>query len=405
MTSAMIDLECSKCSTRSDAGMKAHLCTCGAPLLARYDLKRAALTFTREALATREQTLWRYAELLPLRNPANRVSLHEATTPVLPMQRIGRELGIDALFVKDEGLLPTGTFKARGAAVGVSRAKELGIDAFAMPTNGNAGGAWAAYAARAGMGAYIIMPQSAPAINRLECIMAGARVSLVDGLISDAGRIVAAAVEQYGLYDASTLKEPYRIEGKKTMGFELVEQFGWDVPDVILAPTGGGVGIIGMHKALRELQALRLIGNRMPRFVAVQAQGCAPIVDAWKAHRRESTFWEGAQTIAFGITVPKALGDFLVLDALYETNGSAVAVGDADLLEMQKRVGCREGLFVCPEGAAAFAAAQRLREQGWIAQGERVVVINTGTGLKYPEVPFPQPPLLARDATLTLDDR
>ncbi len=405
MRSALTHLACSRCNASYDANAPVHLCACSAPLLARYDLKKAALTFTREALARREQTLWRYSELLPLRDAANRVSLHEATTPVLPMQRIGRELGIDALFVKDEGLLPTGTFKARGAAVGVSRAKELGVHAFAMPTNGNAGGAWAAYAARAGMEAYVVMPQSAPTINRLECAMAGAHLSLVDGLISDAGRIVAAAVTQFGLYDASTLKEPYRIEGKKTMGFELAEQFDWDVPDVILAPTGGGVGIIGMYKALRELQALHLIGNRMPRFVAVQAQGCAPIVDAWKARRRESIFWEGAHTIAFGITVPKALGDFLVLDALYETNGAAIAVGDSELLAMQRLVGSREGLFVCPEGAAAFAAALRLREEGWIAAGERVLVINTGTGLKYPDVPYPQPPLLSRDATLTLDDR
>lgn len=405
MASALTHLECSKCFERCAADRPAQLCACGAPLLARYDLKKAALTLTREALATREQSLWRYSELLPLRDFPNRVSLHETMTPILPLERVGRELGIDALFVKDEGMLPTGTFKARGAAVGISRAKELGIRAFAMPTNGNAGGAWAAYAARAGMHAYIVMPQSAPAINRLECVMAGAHLSLVDGLISDAGRIVATAVARDGLYDASTLKEPYRIEGKKTMGFELAEQFDWVVPDVILYPTGGGVGIIGMDKALRELQALGLIVDRMPRFVAVQAQGCAPIVEAWKAGRRESTFWEGAQTIAFGITVPKALGDFLVLDALYETNGAAMAVSDAELLEMQKLVGSHEGLFLCPEGAATLAAARRLRKEGWIAQGERVLAINTGTGLKYADVPYSQPPLLSRDATLTLRDK
>lgn len=405
MTSALTHLECSKCGTRYDADAVAQLCTCGAPLLARYDLEKAARTLTREALAARESTLWRYSELLPLRNDANRVSLHEAMTPILPLSRIGPTLGIDSLFVKDEGLLPTGSFKARGAAVGVSRAKELGIRAFAMPTNGNAGGAWAAYAARAGMDAYIVMPQSAPAINRLECTMVGAHLSLVDGLISDAGRIVAATVAQHGLYDASTLKEPYRIEGKKTMGFELAEQFDWSVPDVVLYPTGGGVGIIGIYKALRELHELGLIAERMPRFVAVQAQGCAPIVEAWKAHRRESTFWENAQTVAFGITVPKALGDFLVLDALYDTNGAAIAVSDAELLEMQKLVGSREGLFICPEGAATVAAAKHLRESGWIAKGERVLLINTGAGVKYADVPYAQPPLLSRDAILTLRDR
>jgi threonine synthase len=311
------------------------------------------------------------------------------------MQGAGAETGIGQLYMKDEGTLPTGSFKARGAAVGVSRAKELGVRAFAMSTNGNAGGAWSAYAARAGIEAHIVMPFSAPEINRAECVMAGAHVSLVDGLINDAGRIVAAAVEKYGLYDACTLKEPYRIEGKKTLGFELAEQFAWNVPDVIVYPTGGGVGIIGIYKALQELQAVGLTADRMPRFVAVQAEGCAPIVEAWKEHRRESTPWQNAHTVAFGITVPKALGDFLVLDALYDTNGIAIAVSDAAILEMQRMVGAREGLFICPEGAATFAAAKQLLESGWIAKEERVLLINTGAGLKYPNVPYPQPPLIA----------
>jgi threonine synthase len=400
--SALSHLECSKCAARCDADIPQQLCTCGGPLLARYGVE-AARTFTREALAEREPTLWRYSELLPVRDAANRVSLHEGVTPVLALARAGAELNLRSLFVKDEGLLPTGSFKARGAAVGVSRAKELGIHAFAMPTNGNAGGAWSAYAARAGIEAYIVMPQSAPAINRMECVMAGARVWLVDGLISDAGRIVGKAVKEHGLFDTSTLKEPYRIEGKKTMGFEIAEQFGWNVPDVILYPTGGGVGLIGIYKALQELQMLGLIANRMPRFVAVQAEGCAPIVQAWKAKRMESTAWENARTVAFGITVPKALGDFLVLDAIYKTDGCAVAVGDAQILEMQRFLTSREGTFVCPEGAATLAAAVQLREQGWIAPDERVLLINTGTGLKYPDVPYPQPPLLARDAELPID--
>lgn len=405
MSSALSHLVCSKCDARYDADVVAQLCSCGAPLLAQYDFAKAKKTFTKLALGQREQTLWRYTELLPLRDSANRVSLHESLTPILPVPRLGGELGIDALYVKDEGVLPTGSFKARGAAVGISRAKELGVRAFAMPTNGNAGGAWAAYGARAGMESYIVMPQSAPAINRLECVMAGAHVSLVDGLISDAGRIVAGAVAEYGLYDASTLKEPYRIEGKKTMGFEIAEQFGWSVPDVILYPTGGGVGIIGMYKALRELQALKFIAERTPRFVAVQAEGCAPIVAAWKAHRADSTFWVNAQTVAFGITVPKALGDFLVLEAIYETNGAAVSVSDASLLEMQALTGAREGLLLCPEGAATVAAAKHLRETGWIGDNDRVLLINTGSGLKYPDVPYQKPPLASRDEKLTLRGR
>lgn len=405
MISALTHLECSKCHTGYDADAIVQLCRCGGPLLARYDLAKAAQTLTLQALAGRESTLWRYFELLPLRDDTHRTSLHETMTPILPMRRAGPELGMNSLYVKDEGVLPTGSFKARGAAVGVSRAKELGVRAFAMPTNGNAGGAWAAYAARAGIDAYVVMPQSAPAINRLECAMAGARVSLVDGLISDAGRIVARAVAEHGLYDATTLKEPYRIEGKKTMGFELAEQFEWNVPDVIIYPTGGGVGIIGMYKALRELQELGLVGSRMPRFVAVQAEGCAPIVEAWKTRRSESTFWENAQTVAFGITVPKALGDFLVLEAIYETNGAAIAVSDSELLAMQQLVGAREGLLLCPEGAATVAAAKSLHDDGWIADGERVLLINTGSGLKYSNVPYSQPPLMTRDEPLTLRDK
>ena len=382
MDSALTHLECSRCATQRDADAIAQLCSCGGPLLARYDLAKAARTFAREALAEREPTLWRYSELLPVRDLNSRVSLGETMTPVLPLEHLGRVIGVTQLFLKDEGLLPTGSFKARGAAVGVSRGKELGVTAFAMPTNGNAGGAWAAYAARAGIEAHVVMPKSAPEVNRVECAIAGAQVTLVDGVISDAGRVVAEMIAQHGFYDASTLKEPYRIEGKKTMGFELVEQFGWSAPDVIVYPTGGGVGIIGIDKALRELQAMNLIERRMPRFVAVQAEGCAPIVEAWKARQRESSFWEGAKTVAFGINVPKALGDFLVLDALYESDGAAVAVSDAALLEMQHLAGAREGIFLCPEGAATLAAAKRLCDEGWIGDGERVLLLNTGSGLK-----------------------
>ncbi len=288
--------------------------------------------------------------------------------------------------MKDEGLLPTGSFKARGAAVGVSKAKELGVKELAMPTNGNAGAAWAQYAARAGIQSHIVMPIDAPEITRKEVVAAGGVLSLIDGLISDAGKVVASAVASYSYYDVSTLKEPYRIEGKKTMGLELCEQLNWELPDVILYPTGGGVGLIGIYKAIKELQELGWVNEKMmPRFVAVQAQGCAPIVDAWKAGERESTFYPNSATTAFGINVPKAIGDFLVLDALYKSNGCAIAISDSDLLAEQQLVTTLEGTFVCPEGAATFAAARQLREKGWIKEGETVVCLNTGMGIKYPE--------------------
>src|SRR6202163_4789341 len=290
MTSALSHLECSACGARYEADVPQQLCRDSKPLLARYDLAAASRTLDARALREREPSLWRYAELLPLRDHGNRVTLRETMTPLLPLTRLGARYGVE-LLLKDEGLLPTASFKARGAAVGVSRAKELGITAFAMPTNGNAGGAWSAYAARAGMKAHIVMPQSAPNVNRLETVMTGADVHLVDGLISDAGKIVARAVARGGVFDASTLKEPYRIEGKKTMGFELAEQFGWNVPDVIVYPTGGGVGLIGIDKALRELHALGLIDAKMPRMVAVQSTGCAPIVRAFKAGAKESLSW------------------------------------------------------------------------------------------------------------------
>jgi threonine synthase len=394
MVSALTHLECSACGERYDADVAQNLCRDGKPLLARYDLAAAARTLTAAALRQREPSLWRYAELLPLRDQTNRVSLGETMTPLLALPRTGARHGLD-LYVKDEGLLPTATFKARGAAVGVSRAKELGITAFAMPTNGNAGGAWAAYAARAGMKAHLVMPQSAPHVNRLESVMTGADVHLVDGLISDAGKIVARAVARGGVFDASTLKEPYRIEGKKTMGFELAEQFGWSVPDVIVYPTGGGVGLIGIDKALRELHALGLIDAKMPRMVAVQSTGCAPIVRAFEAGAKESQFWENARTVAFGITVPKPLGDAIVLESLYATNGTAIAVDDDAILAGQREISAADGVFVCPEGGATLAAAIALREHGWIRADERVLLINTGSGLKYPDVPYPQPPLLS----------
>jgi threonine synthase len=321
-------------------------------------------------------------------------------TPLIPMSGTGSAIGLANLWMKDEGLLPTGSFKARGAAVGVSRAKELGVKRIAMPTNGNAGAAWASYAARAGMEALVVMPTDAPTITRGECAMAGAQLFLVDGLISDAGKMVAAAVATHGYTDASTLKEPYRIEGKKTMGLEIFEQLGWRVPDVILYPTGGGVGLIGIYKALRECQALGWLGHKLPRLVSVQASGCAPIVRAWENHASESTAWENASTVAFGITVPKALGDFLVLEAIYETEGCAIAIDDQALLEAQAVVARSDGAFICPEGGACFAAAKQLRESGWLSESDEVLVINTGMGIKYPDTAISDPMVLQKGDTL-----
>jgi threonine synthase len=361
----------------------AHLCSCGSPLLARYDLARAGATMTRDALSTRTWDLWRYAELLPVRDPERHaVKLGETVTPIVPLANVGAAAGIAALFIKDEGTLPTGSFKARGAAVGLSRARELGVKEYAMPTNGNAGGAWAAYGRRAGMRAHLVMPKGAPLVHRRECAAVGATLTLVDGVLADAGARCAQIVRDTGMYDASTLREPYRIEGKKTLGFEIAEQGGWRVPDVILYPTGGGVGMIGIAKALHELIVIGLIEDRLPRMVAVQSTGCAPIVRAFESGARESQFWKDAKTVAYGITVPKALGDFLVLDAVYESGGCALAVEDDAIVRMRRRVAESEGVILCLEGAATIAAAAQLRASGWIRDGERVLAINTASGLK-----------------------
>ena len=384
--STLSHLECSRTGRRYDADVVQGVSDAGVPLLARYDIERAGRTLTREALAARPATLWRYHEMLPVRDPRHIVTLGEGMTPLLPLARYGARIGVPKLVMKDEGLTPTATFKARGAAVGVSRAAELGVTGVAMPTNGNAGSAWAAYAARAGMSCLIAMPVDAPAITRTECVATGAELYLVDGLIGDAGKLINAAVrERPGVQEVSTLKEPYRLEGKKTMGYEIVEQLGWQVPDVILYPAGGGVGLIGIYKALREMQELGWVGERLPRLVAVQAEGCAPIVAAFEAGAEVSEPFPNAHTIAFGITVPKALGDFLMLDAVRSTEGTAIAVSDKELLDEQRRLAADEGTFICPEGAACLAAARRLRETGFIGTGETVVVLNTGAGLKYPE--------------------
>ncbi|MEU4776945.1 threonine synthase [Micromonospora sp. NPDC023633] len=380
-------LECPRCGREHDAGKLANLCDCGSPLLARYDLAAVAKVLTPERFPLRPADLWRYRELLPVADPRHETTLGEGWTPLLRTPTYGAEIGIADLMVKDEGLTPTGSFKARGAAVGVSRARELGVERIAMPTNGNAGAAWATYAARAGLGATIVMPLDAPAICRRECVAAGADLRLVDGLISDAGRHVAGLVAGSGgaIFDAGTLREPYRLEGKKTMGYEIVEQLGWQVPDVIIYPTGGGVGLIGIQKALHELRELGWIEDKLPRLVAVQSTGCAPIVRAFAAGEQRAQPWADAHTVAFGITVPAPLGDELILDALRASAGTAIAVDDAEILADLRDFAAREGLLLCPEGAACLTAARHLRAGGWIRAGERVVVLNTGAGVKYPE--------------------
>lgn len=388
-------LECPKCKTKFNHKVLNQLCTlCQAPLLVRYDLKAVKDNFKKNSLSSRSYNLWRYKELLPIEDEKNIVSLGEVITPIIKLEKLSIKLGIENLYLKDEGFNPGGSFKSRGAAIGVSKAKELGIKAFAMPTNGNAGAAWATYAAKADIKAFIVMPKDAPTITRNECQVSGAKLFLVDGLISDAGKIVSKAVKKYGFMDASTLKEPYRIEGKKTMGFEIAEQFGWNVPDVILYPTGGGVGLIGIYKALLELKEIGFIEGKLPRLVAVQATNCAPIVKAFNENKKESEFWEDAQTIAFGITVPKAIGDFLVLEAIYETNGSAIAVDDEDILKYQELIAKEEGLFICPEGAATLAATHELYKNGWIKENEKVLLLNTGSGLKYPDTVISNPQIL-----------
>ncbi len=391
-------LECSRTGDLYDADQVQGVSKVGAPLLARYDLERVRAGVTREEIAARPPDLWRFHEVLPVRDPAHVTTLGEGMTPLLPMPSYGAAIGVPRLLMKDEGLIPTGTFKARGAAVGVSRARELGVRAVAMPTNGNAGAAWSVYAARAGLGSLVVMPVDAPEITRRECVVSGAELYLVDGLINHAGALVKSAVEERsGCLEVSTLKEPYRIEGKKTMGYEIAEQLGWQVPDVILYPAGGGVGLIGIHKAMKELQELGWVGGKLPRLVAVQAQGCPPIVDAFDAGLDESTLVEGTHTIAFGLNVPKALGDFLVLRAVRETGGTAIAVSDDSILAELGHLAASEGVWICPEGAACLAAARELRESGWIAEREQVVVLNTGTGLVYPETVPVDVPVLPRD--------
>jgi threonine synthase len=386
VTSFATHLECSRCQQDFPVDHVQQVCKVdGGPLLVRYDLRRVRDSITKDALRDRPETLWRYRELLPHEEPDRAVSLGEPNTPLLETRSLGSALGIPKLRIKDEGLLPTGSFKARGAAVGVTRARELAIKTLALPTAGNAGAAWAAYGARAGIRVVVVMPETTPDVIIRETSAYGADVYLVPGSIADAGAVVKKACAARGWYDASTLREPYRIEGKKTMGFELAEQLGWRLPDVIVYPTGGGVGLIGMWKAFDELRAIGWVDEKRPRFVVVQADGCAPIVRAFFDGRPESEPWPDPRTFAAGIRVPKALGDFIVLKALRESAGTAVAVTETEIADAMRAVGASEGMLVCPEGGAAIAGTAKLRRDGWISETEEVVIFNTGTGLKYAE--------------------
>lgn len=380
-------LECALCGLRHEANVVQNLCVeCGKPLLVRYDLDAASQTLTKESPSSRESSLWRYREVLPVRDTNNIVSFGEGWTPLLKAERLSATLPVELdLYIKDEGQNPTQSFKARGMTAAISMAKELGIPKVAVPSAGNAAGAMAAYAARAGMEAYIFMPSDTPRANIIECQQTGANVTLVDGLITDCGKIVAERKDEEGWFDVSTLKEPYRVEGKKTMGYELAEQLDWTLPDVILYPTGGGTGLIGMWKAFAEMQQMGWIGTKRPRMVSVQSATCAPIVRAFEKGERFADEFEKAATVASGLRVPKAIGDFLILDALRESKGTAIAVTDAELLKAVGEIGAAEGIFAAPEGAACLPALRHLIEDGFVASGERVVIFNTGSGVKYLE--------------------
>ncbi len=387
MSNYVTHLECSMTGERYEAGQVHGLSAAGRPLLVRYDLERLAAEVTKEQIAASDAAgFWRYAPFLPVERESDRVSLGEVVTPLIAVDRWGASVGAQPgrAIVKDEGRLPTGSFKARGLALAVSMAKQFGLDHLAIPTNGNAGAAMAAYARRAGMRATVLCPEDTPDINIREIQLQGAATYKVNGLINDCGRIVGGGKEAVGWFDVSTLKEPYRIEGKKTMGLELAEQFGWRLPDVIFYPTGGGTGLIGMWKAFHELKEMGWIDGPLPRMVAVQAEGCAPIVKAYEAGEEHAPLWENAHTVAAGIRVPIAVGDFLILRAVRESGGRAVAVPDEAIMAARDRIAAEEGLLLCPEGAATAVAYQRALADGWVARHETAILFNCATGLKYP---------------------
>ncbi len=380
-------LECAATGEHYPADRIHNLSRAGKPLLVRYDLAGVRNALTKDALGSRPMDLWRYRELLPVRKLDDIVSLGEAATPIVPLDKLAARLGAGELLVKDEGRLPTGSFKARGLVMAVSMGKALGISHMAMPTNGNAGAALAAYASRAGIRTTVFCPEDTPEVNVSEIALQGAKVYRVNGLIDDCGKIVAAGREKAGWFDVSTLKEPYRIEGKKTMGLELAEQLGWELPDVILYPTGGGTGLIGMWKAFAELEAIGFLGSKRPRMVAVQAAGCAPMVRAFEAGAEHASRWENAHTIASGIRVPQAIGDFLILRAVRESGGFAIAVDDAAITAALEEAAREEGFLLCPEGAATYAAYKAALADGRIRRDERALLFNCATGLKYPLPP------------------
>jgi threonine synthase len=377
----------------------------GRPIWVRYDLEAVRKSLPREALRDRPPTMWRYRELLPVREEENIVSLGETMTPILSAERLGRLVGVPGLLVKDESRLPTGSFKARGQAVAISKCKEFGIRRVAIPTAGNAGSAMASYAARAGMEAYVFMPRDTPQINAFEAVLAGAKVFHVDGLINDCGKIVRDGIGPMGWFDLSTLKEPYRIEGKKTMGLELAEQLGWELPDVILYPTGGGTGLVGMWKAFAEMRELGWLASaKMPRMVSVQSDGCAPIVRAYERNERHAPVFENAATVASGLRVPVAVGDFMILDAVRQSNGTAIAVEESTILPWMSQAVAAEGISICPESAACVAAAAKLAESGWIQPHERVLLFNCGAAQKYPHVLDLNLPVLPKTGPSTWAD-
>ena len=384
--------ECSLCGLRYPAGQIQNQCSCGGPLLVRYDLKKARESWNRDWIANGPSSMWRYAPVLPVSKPAAIVSLGEGMTPLIHTKRLGARLGASDLWVKDEGINPTGSFKARGLSCAISMCVELGVQKVAIPSAGNAAGAMAAYAAAAGIEAHIFMPRDVPQSNFIECCATGAKVTLVDGLISDCGKIVAQRKDAEGWFEVSTLKEPYRIEGKKTMGYEVAEQFRWTLPDAIFYPAGGGVGMIGMWKAFAEMEELGWIGPKRPKMIAVQAEGCAPIVKAWNEGKERSEFFENAETVASGLRVPKALGDFLVLRAAKESGGTAIAVSDEEMIDAAIELASDEGIFAAPEGGACVAAARKLLANGFLKSDERIVIYNTGSGLKYLEAYSPRFP-------------
>ncbi|MHA1600070.1 MAG: threonine synthase [Alphaproteobacteria bacterium] len=379
-------LECSKNGERYEADQVHGLSAAGKPLLVRYDLEALGAGISKETLAARRGGFWRYREFLPVRHDRNVVSLGEVMTPLMPLPRLARRLGVlrGDVVVKDEGRLPTGSFKARGLALAVAMAKEFGLEHLAMPTNGNAGAAMSAYASRAGLRTTVFCPDDTPEINVSEIEMQGGSVYRVNGLINDCGRLVGEGKEVAGWFDCSTLKEPYRIEGKKTMGLELAEQMDWELPDVIFYPTGGGTGLIGMWKAFAELEAIGWIGSRRPRLVAVQATGCAPIVKAYEDGAEHAELWPDAHTVAAGIRVPVAIGDFLILQAVRDSDGFAIAVPDEEILAARDEVAREEGVLLCPEGAATYAAYKESLADGRVKVDERVILFNCATGLKYP---------------------